>query len=161
MTEAACAAAGRSDGLRASKMKAISTEWTAAEDYIIQCGAKFGWTQRGIAMHLPNRSAYAACGRWARLKKWARDGPPAEAVEGEAAASAVFMDYSCPLAELGELAELAELGELAELAELAELVELAELAELVGELAELVELGEWADEWAAGASGREWAADVE
>ena len=42
VTEAACAAAGRSDGLRASKMKAISTEWTAAEDYIIQCGAKFG-----------------------------------------------------------------------------------------------------------------------
>ena len=88
VTEAACAAAGRSDGLRASKMKAISTGWTAAEDYIIQCGAKFGWTSQRIAVHLPNRSANAAASRnrHHRLKESARDGPPAEAAEGEAAA---------------------------------------------------------------------------
>ena len=159
LTEEACTAAGRSDGARAGGRAHHCNGWTAAEDYIIQCGAKFGWTLQRIAVHLPNRSANAAASRnrHHRLKESARDGPPAEAVEGEAAASAVFMDYSCPLAELGELGEL---GELAELSELAELAEQAELAELVGELAELVELGEWADEWAAGASGREWAAAV-
>ena len=61
-------------------------EWTTAEDEIIQSGvAKFGCKWRRIAEQLPGRSDDAVRNRWNRLKE-ARDGPPAEAAEGEAAA---------------------------------------------------------------------------
>ena len=63
-------------------------EWITAEDEIIQSGvAMFGCKWRRIAAQLPGRSDDAARNRWNRLKE-ARDGPPAEAAEGEAAALA-------------------------------------------------------------------------
>lgn len=63
-------------------------EWTTAEDEIIQNGvAMFGCKWRRIAAQLPGRSDDAVRNRWNRLKE-ARDGPPAEAAEGEAAAPA-------------------------------------------------------------------------
>ena len=63
-------------------------EWTTAEDEIIQNGvAMFGCKWRRIAAQLPGRSDDAVRNRWNRLKE-ARDGPPAEGAEGEAAAPA-------------------------------------------------------------------------